>query len=231
MTTLDPIAARTAPRTAPPARDSRRLSRAAGILYLLTFVSIPTLSLYAAVQGPNYLTSAGPDTPATIGAVLELIVALACIGTSVTLFPLVKPYGESLAIGFVAARVLEAGTIFVGVATIMTLVSLRQSGIGSDGLVTAHALVALHGWLNLGQGLMPVINAGLLGTLLYRGRLVPRWLPILAFIGAPLLLGSTLATLFGVWGQMPGLAGLAALPIAVWEFSLGVRLIVTGVQH
>jgi hypothetical protein len=214
-----------------PKDTSRRLSRAAGILYLLTFVSIPTLSLYAAVQGPDYLLGSGPDNPATVGAVLELIVALACIGTAVTLFPLVKAQGESLALGFIAARVLEAGTIFTGVATILTLVTLRQSGVGADGLGTAHALVALHGWLNLGQGLMPVINAVLLGTLLFRGRLVPRWMPVLAFVGAPLLLASTLATVFGVWGQMSGLAGLAALPIAAWEFTLGVWLVVKGTRQ
>lgn len=216
---------------APQTHDPRRLSRAAGVLYLLTFVSIPTVGLYAAVQNPSYLTSTGPDTAATIGALLELIVALACIGTAVALFPLVKAHGESLALGFVGARVLEAGTIFTGVATILTLVSLRQSGVGADGLVTAQALVALHGWLNLGQGLMPAVNAVLLGTLLFRGRLVPRWLPVLAFVGAPLLLASTLATMFGIWGQMSGVAGLAALPIAVWEFGLGVWLIVKGVGH
>jgi len=227
MTSVDT----TASLTRAPKDATRRLSRAAGILYLLTFVSIPTLSLYAAVQSPDYLLGSGPDTPATFGAVLELIVALACIGTAVTLFPVVKAQGESLALGFIGARVLEAGTIFTGVATILTLVTLRQSGVGADGLVTAHALVALHGWLNLGQGLMPVINAVLLGTLLFRGRLVPRWMPVLAFVGAPLLLASTLATVFGVWGQMSGLAGLAALPIAVWEFALGVWLVVKGTRQ
>ena len=227
MTTFD------SPAASPAAdeRSRRRHSRAAGILYLLTFVSIPTLALYSSVQAPDYLLGSGPDAAALIGAVLELVVALACIGTAVALFPLVKAQGESLALGFIGARVLEAGTIFVGVATILTLVTLRQAGAGADGLVTAHALVALHGWLNLGQGLMPAVNAVLLGALLLRGHLVPRWLPVLALIGAPLLLASTLATVVGVWGQMSGLAGVAALPIAVWEFGLGVWLLVKGVRH
>jgi len=227
MTTFD---SPTAPLAASE-RSRRRHSRAAGILYLLTFVSIPTLALYSSVLGPDYLLGSGSDAAAQIGAVLELVVALACIGTAVALFPLVKAQGESLALGFIAARVLEAGTIFVGVATILTLVTMRQAGVGTEGLATAHALVAMHGWLTLGQGLMPAVNAALLGTLLLRGQLVPRWLPVLGLIGAPLLLASTLATVFGVWGQMSGLAGVAALPSAVWEFSLGVWLVAKGMRH
>ena len=78
------------------------------------------------------------------------------------------------------------------------------------------------------QSLMPAINALLLGTLLYRSRLVPRALPMLGLIGAPLLLAADIATLFGVIGQHSTLAGVAALPIAAWEFSLGVWLVVKG---
>jgi hypothetical protein len=68
----------------------------------------------------------------------------------------------------------------------------------------------------------------LLGSLLYRSRLVPRVLPVLGFIGAPLLLISTMATLFGADEYGSGLSGLLALPIALWEFSLGVYLVVKG---
>jgi hypothetical protein len=63
---------------------------------------------------------------------------------------------------------------------------------------------------------------------LYQSRLVPRVLPILAFIGAALLVASDLGTLFNLWGQRSSVAGLLALPIALWEFSLGVYLIVKG---
>ena len=206
----------------------RRTALVAGALYLVTFVSIPTLGLYAAVQSPDYVLGGGPDTAALVGVILEIIVALACIGTAVTLYPVIKAQGEAAALGFVGARVLEAGTIFAGVAVILTVVSLRQSGVGSDGLLTAHALTALHGWLNLGQGLMPAVNALLLGTLLYRGRLVPRALPIIGFVGAPLLLVSTLGSVLGLWGAHSAITGFGALLIAVWEFSLGVWLVVKG---
>ena len=73
---------------------------------------------------------------------------------------------------------------------------------------------------------MPAINALLLGSLLYRSRLVPRILPVMGLIGAPLLIASAIATLFGA--NKLGSPGLAAVPVAVWEFSLGVWLVVKG---
>jgi Domain of unknown function (DUF4386) len=75
---------------------------------------------------------------------------------------------------------------------------------------------------------MPVFNALCLGYVLYRSGLVPRLLPALGLIGAPLLLASDIAVFFGVIDRMAPIAALAALPIAVWEFSLGVYLTVKG---
>jgi hypothetical protein len=207
----------------------RKTALVAGALYLLTFVSIPTLGLYAQVRGPNYITGPGPDTPVIAGVILELIVALAGIGTAVVLFPVVKRQNEGVALGFVGSRVLEAGTIVVCVVSLLTVVTLRTSRAGADALVTARALVAFHDWIFLlGQGTLPAVNALLLGSLLYRSRLVPRVLPLLGFFGAALLLASVTATLFGLWGQVSAMAVLLALPIAAWEFSLGIYLMVRG---
>ncbi len=113
---------------------SRKHSLAAGIFYLLTFVSIPTLSLYLQVHAPGYVAGAGPDTAVLWGAVLELIVGLAGIGTAVALFPVVKRQNESMALGFVTTRTLEAAGIFAGVACLLSIVTLRQAGVGADGL-------------------------------------------------------------------------------------------------
>ncbi|TMM33001.1 MAG: DUF4386 domain-containing protein [Actinobacteria bacterium] len=207
----------------------RRTALAAGALYLLTFISIPTLSLYAQVRDPNYVTGPGPDTPVIVGGILELVVALAGIGTAVVLYPVLKRQNQAVAMGFVGSRVLEAGTIFVCVVSLLTVVTLRRSGAGADALVTARALVAFHDWIFLlGQGTIPAVNALLLGSLLYRSRLVPRALPVLGFVGAALLIASVTATLFDVWGQVSAASALLALPIAVWEFSLGIYLVVKG---
>jgi hypothetical protein len=207
----------------------RKTSLVAGVLYLLTFVSIPTLFLYGPVKSLNYITGSGPDTGALFGGLLELIVALACIGTAVALYPVVKRQNEGLAMGFVGVRVLEGATIFAGVVTLLSIVTLRQTGAGAEALATGQALVAQYEWTTLfGQGTLPALNALLLGTLLYKSRLVPRVLPLLGLIGAPLLVAGVVGTMFGLWEQVNLVSGIAVLLIAGWEFSLGVYLVVKG---
>lgn len=207
----------------------RRTSLAAGVLYLLTFVSIPTYALYGPVKDPGYVAGPGPDTPALLGGLLEMIVALACIGTAVALYPVVKRQNEGMALAFVGTRVLEAATIFAGIASLLTIVTMRQAGAGAEASLTAQALVAQYDWFfRLGQSTLPAVNAVLLGTLLYRSRLVPRVLPGLGLVGAPVLVLSNIAIVLGLWGPASAVAGIAVLPIAVWELSLGVYLTVKG---
>src|SRR6266487_6159948 len=209
----------------------RKTALVAGALYLLTFVSIPTLFLYGPVRSPKYIIGPGPDTAVIFGGILEMIVALAGIGTAVALYPVVKRQNEGIALGFVGSRVLEAGTIFAGVMCLLSVVSLRQAGAGADALVTGHALIAMYDRMFLiGPSFIPAVNALLLGSLLYQSRLVPRVLPLLGFIGATLLVAGDIAVLFGLIGQHAPSTALAALPIALWEFSLGVWLVVKGFQ-
>src|SRR6266705_2670535 len=123
----------------------RKTALAAGILYLLTFVSIPTLSLYDQVRhDPKYILGPGPDTAVLFGGILEIIVALAGVGTAVALYPVLKRQNEGVALGFVGSRVLEGAGILAGVACLLSVVTLRQAGAGADALVTGHALVALY---------------------------------------------------------------------------------------
>ena len=124
-----------------PMSSTRKTALAAGMLYLLTFISIPTLFLYNAVKSPNFILGAGPDTPMLVGGISEMIVALAGIGTAVVLFPVLKRQNEGVALGLVGSRTLEAATIFAGVAILLTVVTLRQTGAGAGALVTSHTLV------------------------------------------------------------------------------------------
>ncbi|HTE01263.1 MAG TPA: DUF4386 domain-containing protein [Mucilaginibacter sp.] len=210
-----------------PMSSLRKTALAAGVFYLLTFVSIPTLALYGPVHDPNYIVGHGPDTDVIIGGILEIIVALAGIGTAIALYPVLKKQNEGVALGFVGSRVLEAGTIFIGVAFLLSVVTLRQAGTGT--LATGQSLVTLYDRIFLiGQSFLPAVNALLLGSLLYQSRLVPRALPMLGFIGAALLVTGDIAVLFGLIGQHAPSTALAAIPIALWEFSLGIYLVVKG---
>ena len=212
-----------------PMSSLRKTSLVAGVFYLLTFVSIPTLGLYASVRGPNYILSPGPDTPVILGAFLEMIVALAGIGTAITLYPVLRRQNEGFALGFVGSRVLEAATIYVGIVSLLSIVTLRQAGAGAGALATGQAMAAQYYWTFLfGQSFIPAVNAVLLGSLLYWSRLVPRALPLLGFFGAALLVAAWSGTLSGLLGQLTPVSALFALPIALWEFSLGIYLVVKG---
>ena len=225
------------PATRIPMTSLRKTALVAGVFYLITFISIPTLALYGPVKNHrDWILSSGSHTGVLVGAFLEVIVALAGIGTAVTLYPVVKRQNEGVALGFVAARVLEAGMIFTGVVSLLSLVTLRQdlggtAGANAAALVTTGAShVAVYNWtFLLSQSLMPAINALLLGSLMYRSRLVPRIIPVLGLIGAPLLLAAVIATLFGGGiGHVSAFQAIATLPVAAWEFSLGMWLVVKG---
>lgn len=207
----------------------RKISMTAGILYLLTFVSIPTLAIYGQVKSANYILGAGPDTSAIIGGVLEIIVALAGIGTAVVLFPVLKKQSESLALALVSSRVLEASSIFIGVSFILAIVTLRQAGASAEALLTSQTLTILYDRVFLiSQSFMPAINDLLLGFMLYQSRLVPRFLSSIGIVGGVVLLVGWFAVMFGLIGQHAPLAGLSALLVALFEFSLGIWLVTRG---
>jgi hypothetical protein len=140
-----------------------------------------------------------------------------------------KRQNEGFALGFVGSRILEASTIYFGIVSLMSVVTLRQTGAGAAALATGQALTAQYYWMFLfGQSFIPAVNGVLLGTLLYQSRLVPRALPVLGFIGAALLVTAWAGILFGIFEQLSIITALCTLPIAVWEFSLGIYLVVKG---
>ncbi len=225
---------RTARATRVPMDPMRKTALAAGLLYIATFVtSIPALPLYHDIlEKPGYLLSGASDTGVLWGAFLEIFCGLTGIGTAVVLHRVLKRESDTAALGFVTSRVLEAAMIFSGVLSVLTLVTLHQDAtVGQAGQLatTSQALIAFHDWtFLLGPGYMPVFNALCLGYVLYRTRLVPRALPVLGFVGAAALFASSTGTLFGLHEQVSTTAMVMALPIATWEFSLGVYLTVKG---
>jgi hypothetical protein len=222
-----------APAKEAPMTSLRKTALVAGGFYLITFISIPTLALYGPVKNHrDWILSSGGHTGVLVGGLLEVIVALAGIGTAVTLYPVVKRQNEGAALGFVTTRVVEAVMIFTGVISLVSLVTLRQNlgGANAASLVTTGAShVAIYNWtFLLGQTLMPGINALLLGSLMFRSRLVPRVIPVIGLIGAPILIASVITALFRADHQIAVLAVIGTLPVAAWEFSLGVWLVVKG---
>jgi hypothetical protein len=216
----------------------RKVALAAGLLYLLTFLaSLPQLKLFKhLVDDPaGFISSPGSNSSVLWGTWLEVITAIAGVGTAVVLYPVTRRVSRTAAIGFVTSRVVEAALILVGVVSVLSVVTLKAHYAGATGAqadslrVTGEALVSLRQWTFLvGPGIAAGINGLCLGFVMYRSGLVPRLIPIIGLIGAPLLLISDTATIFGGWGQTSGTGFCFGVLIAVWEFSLGVYLTFKG---
>jgi hypothetical protein len=215
---------------------ARTLALAGGVAYLMTFIfSIPAVFLYGPVlSDPGYIVGPGSDSQVLLGALFDIITALACIGTAVALYPVIRRQSEAASIGFLAARIYEAAIIVFGVVSLMAIVWIRQAGAaaGTDasalvavgqGLVTARDATFL-----IGPGVVPGLNALLLGYVLYRSRLVPRVIPAMGLIGAPVFLFSAALSILGLQEQISVLP-LVALPlIFIWELTVGLWLTFKG---
>lgn len=221
--------------------NPQTLARLTGVLFLITYAtSIPALFVFYApvLHDPGYITGAGPDTGVLVGAFLELLLIIANVGTTVTLFPVLKRRNEVLALGYVAARLVESGFIAVGILSLVTVVTLRQeagvSGADAASLtLLGQALVAVHDWtFLLGPSFVVGVGNGLiLGYLMFRSGLVPRQLAVLGLIGGPLLCASGAAVLFGILEQGGTQQRIAAMPEFFWELLLGLYLTVKGFRR
>jgi hypothetical protein len=213
----------------------QRTARIAGVWFVLTFVfSIPAVLLYDPVlNDADYIVGAGADGRVQLGALLEILTAVANVATAVVLFPVLKRQSEGIALGYVATRILESTVIVVGIACVLAVVALRQdlAGLGgSDPVLAGRALVALKDQTFL---LGPAFCAGfgnglLLGYLMYRSGLVPRPMALIGLIGGPIACATATAVLFGAYDQQSGVNFLFTAPEIVWEASLGIWLITKG---
>ena len=216
---------------------SRMTALIAGLWFAGTFVfSIPAVFFYDPVlNDADYILGAGADTRTEFGAFLEILTAICNIATAVVLFPILRRVNEAVALGYVALRIVEGTIIVIGLISLLSVVTLREdfAGAGGDSAALGMAgqtLVTFHEWTRI---LGPQFCAGfgngiLLGYLLYKSGLVPRWMALLGLIGGPLAFAGGTAVLFGALeAGSPGLFLLTALEI-LWEASLTIYLIVKG---
>jgi hypothetical protein len=213
----------------------RKTGIIAGTCYLVTHVtSIAALVCYGPViNDPGYVTRAGSVTRVLAGGWLEVVLALAIVGTAVTLFPVVRRYNEGLAIGYVGLRTIEAAIIAAGTVSLLAVVSLRQHYAGSPGtagLGTVSAgLVMVHNWtFLLGPDFVCAADTLVLAGLMWRSRLIPRFIAGLGLAGGPALFASATCVLFGAFPQVSLPGAVAAVPVFAWELGLAVFLIGKG---
>jgi Domain of unknown function (DUF4386) len=211
--------------------SQRRISLSFGVLFLITFItSIPALGLFQPVldDPQGYIAGGGADNRIYLGALLELILIVANIGTAVVLFPIAKRQHEILALGYVTARVMECVFIAVGILAVLAVVTLRQDSPDAGAL--AESLAEIKDWtFLLGPGFVVGIGNGLiLGYLMYRSGLVPRGMAMLGLIGGPLIILSGIGVLFDLYDAGGPVQSIATIPEFLWELSLGIYCAVKG---
>ena len=207
--------------------DQKR-ARVFGVLFLITFVtSIPALALYQPVLDDpvGYIAGAGHDNQILFGALLELLLIIANIGTAVVIFPIVRRQNEELALGYVTARIFECTFILVGIVAVLGIVTLQQEVAGAAEGTVAYTLAAIKDWtFLLGPGWVVGWGNGLiLGYLMYRSELVPRKMAWLGLVGGPLHHRVRHRSSCSASTDDGGsLQGIATIPEFLWELFLGV---------
>ncbi|HEY5660075.1 MAG TPA: DUF4386 domain-containing protein [Gaiellaceae bacterium] len=206
--------------------DQKR-ARVFGVLYLITYVtSIPALLLYEpALRHPvGFVAGAGNVNKIYLGALLELLLIIANIGTAVVIVPIMRRQFEELSIGYVTARIIESTFILVGILAMLAIATLQQETAGATEGTTAYTLAAIKDWtFNLGPGWVVGWGNGLiLGYMMYRTQLVPRAWTWLGLVGGPLIIISGTVVMFGGDHGAGAFQGLATIPEGLWELFLGI---------
>jgi len=214
----------------------QKSARVFGVLFLATFAtSIPALVLYETVlrHPVSYIAGAGHDKQVLFGALLELLLIVANIGTAVVVFPILRRQNEELALGYVTALVIECTFILVGIVAMLGVITLHRQVAGTAEATVGYTLAAIKDWtFLLGPGWVVGWGNGLiLGYMMYLSRLVPRPWPWLGMIGGPLLVLTGTLILFGGNDPSSGLRslqGVATIPEAAWELFLGIYCTIWG---
>ena len=218
--------------------DQKR-ARWFGVLYLITFAtSIPALWLYEpALRHPlAFIAGAGNVNKIYLGALLELLLIIANIGTAVVIYPILRRQFEELSLGYVTARIFECTFILVGIVAMLGIITLHKEAAGASEGTIAYSLAAIKDWtFLLGPGWVVGWGNGLiLGYLMYRTGLVPRRMAWLGLVGGPLIIISGTAIMFTgnhPGGTLRGLQGIATAPEFVWELFLGVYCTIWGFRR
>ena len=203
-----------------------------GVIYLAGFVvGIGGDTLLQSILGaPNHLALVAANSlTVTIGALLWLLTVVGDAAHGVLMYPVLKPQNERIAVGYLAARIMDA--LFIAV---MVLFVLLQIPLGREYLKAAPAdaadLQALSNVLMQAKLYvydMGMITLGISGMLLcytlYRTKLLPRWLAAWGLVGYAIIFCGMVSEIMG-----SGLGLASSIPGGLWEVFVGIWLIVKG---
>jgi hypothetical protein len=213
----------------------RRIATYTGWLWVITFITsiLARFVFYTPVRDHrDYVTGAGSDAKTLIaaGALLEILLIIANVGTAVVPFSIHKRVNETGAVAYVTARLVECTFIAIGIVCMLAISTLRQDAPSGTTPALGQGFEAVYEWsFRIGPGIIVGVGNGLiLGWLMYTSGLVPRGLAMFGLIGGPLLIITGTLVIFDVIKAGGPVQGIMTIPEAFWELSLGIYLIVKG---
>ncbi len=215
----------------------RTTGRVVGALFIVATVAstMAVLVLQPVVGAPDYLTVASLSrTRVATGALFELINHVAVVGIAVAIYPVLRLFSERFAVGYIAARSIEAVLFAIGTMHLLTLVTVSQEFIAAGAPPASHfqtlgsMLLAAHDWDEAVLAFMAFsLGAMILNYVLYLARLVPRWLSLWGLVAAALILAARMMVIFGL--ELSSAAQIVFdAPIAVQEMMFALWLILKG---
>ncbi len=216
--------------------SDRKTSVIVGALYIAgTLAGILSVVFGPDTAAPDYMARLSTNVSQVFtGGLLEFTMAVMIVGISIYLYQILKKYNEALALGYVIFRTTEALIVTVCSISLLTLLTLSQEFViagtpdSSYFQTLATLLLAVREW---GGGVFSAIvfslSALILNYLLYRSKLIPRWLSVWGLIGATLYLGSGFLPLFG-HDPRSTIYLLMEAPLGLWEMVFAVWLIIKG---
>jgi hypothetical protein len=212
--------------------SDRKTGIVVGALFIVATVGsiLGSMVLGSALDGPDYLAKmAAQEGQVILAVMLLLIAASSAFATAFLLFPVLRRHAEGLAAGYVGLRGFENVFYVAGVIGILIMLTVSQSEAGATDTLLGLTLLALHDWsVLIGTLIFFGLGSAVLNYVLYRSRLVPRWMSLWGIVGAVLVFVYGLLGIFGVDTGLGSPYMLLAMPIALQEMVFAVWLIVRG---
>jgi hypothetical protein len=207
-----------------------------GVLFIAATVgsSLYYVILDPILNAPDYLVKVSENANRVIlGVLLYLIDNAAVVAIPILLFPIFKKHNEALALGYVGTRIIESVTVIVGHISLLSLLTLSQEYVQAATTNASHfqalgaLLLSVIDWSHLlSVEIVFALSPLFLNYLLFKSKLVPRFISVWGLIGAILLLAEGLLGMFGLGPESE--ISIFSLIILVQEMVFAVWLIVKG---
>ncbi|WP_024772242.1 DUF4386 domain-containing protein [Aquimarina macrocephali] len=209
--------------------------RLAGLLFIAGMVA-GVFSIAPSIDSTKYLTEAAANSNNVItDAFFQFIMSLAYLGIAILLYPIIKRFDGSLAIGFLSFRIISATLVIFGTILLLSILALSQEFVYNspnstlDLKALGNVFKIMRDYINhVFMVLVLCIGNFMLYILLMKSKLIPQWLSVWGLIGTLLSGAASILILFQVIEIITAEYLILNVPTALLELVLGIWLLVNG---